>query len=311
MNLNGVNTPFDELYPCVTGDGLTLWFVSDRPGGLGGQDIWTSTRPNLMAPFPAAVAALALNSPAKEEDPVISSDGLELFFGSDRLGNRAIWTSTRPNLGAPWGAPVRVVELDTPGQEHSPAISNDGTRLYFSSDRAGGLGSSDHYVAIRVNRGARWAIYRNLVEMNSPFWDCNPDETSDAFSIFFTNYTGGGATSDLYRADQILPMLRATEVVRPGQLLSVALRRDPGNFGVIVLGWGQLPPTPVFGLFGSLEIVIGTNMAWGPLSADGLLGFSFVVPPQIPYFVAHLQGFCVDPANAIYASNLASLTFWP
>jgi hypothetical protein len=310
VNIAGVNTPSDELYPCISSDLLSLWFVSNRPGGQGGQDIWVSTRANLQAPFPAAVPVAALNSPGLEEDPAISSDGLEIFFGSDRAGDRGLWTATRPNVAAPWGAPVRIAELDTPGQEHSPAISSDGIRLYFASDRAGGVGSADHYLAVRVNRGARWTIYRNLVEMNSPFWDCNADETADAFSIYFTSYTGGGATSDLYRADQVLPQLRANEVVRPGQMLTVALRRDPGNFGVLVLGWGQVPPTPIPGLFGNLEIVIGTNLAWGPLSADGLLGFSFVVP-QIPYFVAQVQGFCVDGANAIYASNLASITFTP
>ena len=39
-----INTEYNDTYPILTADGLTIYFTSDRPGGLGGDDIWVSRR---------------------------------------------------------------------------------------------------------------------------------------------------------------------------------------------------------------------------------------------------------------------------
>jgi hypothetical protein len=39
-----VNSPYADMGPFVAPDGLTLYFDSDRPGGLGGSDIWVTTQ---------------------------------------------------------------------------------------------------------------------------------------------------------------------------------------------------------------------------------------------------------------------------
>jgi len=44
-----VNTPFADLSATLSPDGRTLYFTSTRPGGLGGQDMWMTTR---LAPRP-------------------------------------------------------------------------------------------------------------------------------------------------------------------------------------------------------------------------------------------------------------------
>jgi peptidoglycan-associated lipoprotein len=38
-----VNSEFDDLFPALTSDGTTLIFSSDRPGGLGGTDLYVSS----------------------------------------------------------------------------------------------------------------------------------------------------------------------------------------------------------------------------------------------------------------------------
>jgi hypothetical protein len=44
VRLNNVNSPQTDAGPYLSGDGMTLYFSSDRPGGMGGNDLWMSTR---------------------------------------------------------------------------------------------------------------------------------------------------------------------------------------------------------------------------------------------------------------------------
>jgi len=50
-----VNSSAFDGYPDISADGLTLYFVSNRPGGSGGYDLWITTRPNINAQWGPAV----------------------------------------------------------------------------------------------------------------------------------------------------------------------------------------------------------------------------------------------------------------
>jgi len=135
----------------ATGNG-TLYFNSDRPGGQGLNDIYQSTR-NADGTFNPPSPVNELNSAANEERTSISRDGLELFFASNRLvptTNQAIFVSTRASTSARWNPPVYVASLNTSGSNAQPALSNDGTVLYWVSNRPGGFGLGDVYSATRV-----------------------------------------------------------------------------------------------------------------------------------------------------------------
>jgi WD40 repeat protein len=84
-------------------DGREIFFFSTRPGGLGGADLWTSTRRSVHDPWttPVNLGAL-LNSPASEQQPSLSGDGRTLVFASSRsggFGGTDIWLSTRTSSG--------------------------------------------------------------------------------------------------------------------------------------------------------------------------------------------------------------------
>src|SRR5690606_6942989 len=72
---------------------------------------------------------------AKDQDPTLTGDLLEIFFFSDRAGEPDIWTSTRIDENSPWQTPTQVLELSSPDLDINPAISRDGLRLWFSSQR--------------------------------------------------------------------------------------------------------------------------------------------------------------------------------
>ncbi len=81
-----LSTSQQEGAPAISGDGLTIFFTSNRPGGRGRMDIWTANRPSRSAPFGTAVPLVEVNSSEDDDDAYLSSSGRELFLSSDRDG---------------------------------------------------------------------------------------------------------------------------------------------------------------------------------------------------------------------------------
>jgi WD40-like Beta Propeller Repeat len=95
----GVNTTANDARPHLRADGLEIVFDSDRPGTLGGPDIWSSTRHRLHAPWSAPVnLGAAVNSAAAETRASFSDRGRTLYFGSARPGGEGstdVYVTTR------------------------------------------------------------------------------------------------------------------------------------------------------------------------------------------------------------------------
>jgi len=102
--------------------------------------------------------------------PAIRRDGLELFLASDRpggLGALDLWSYTRTSTSEPWSNPVNLgpVVNSAPvivngvvrftGTDAGPALSFEGTTLYFHSARPGTFGNFDLYVTTRTKLKAR------------------------------------------------------------------------------------------------------------------------------------------------------------
>jgi hypothetical protein len=89
--------------PTLRTDGREIFFFSTRSGGVGGADLWTSTRQSVHDPWSTPVnLASPLNSPAAEQQPSLSSDGRTLVFASSRsggFGGTDIYMSTRTPSG--------------------------------------------------------------------------------------------------------------------------------------------------------------------------------------------------------------------
>ena len=96
-----VNAPFSwQGEPSISADGLSLYFVSNRLGGSGDSDLWVATRPTTDDDWGLPInLGSTVNSIAKDENPCISADGLELYFASNRSGSYGghdIWVTRRP-----------------------------------------------------------------------------------------------------------------------------------------------------------------------------------------------------------------------
>ena len=93
-----LSSPGTENRPSLRGDGLEIFFYSDRAGS-GGNDIWSATRPSVDAPWSTPVnAGPILNTASIEQHPYVSLDGRTLVFASNRpigSGSGDIYVTTR------------------------------------------------------------------------------------------------------------------------------------------------------------------------------------------------------------------------
>ncbi|MFN0127869.1 MAG: FG-GAP-like repeat-containing protein [Verrucomicrobiales bacterium] len=100
VEVTALNFPgFDTLRPNVSEDGLEVVFDSNRPGGLGGPDIWSATRASLASAWSRPVnLGPNVNSDSAETRASLSSDGRRLTFVSTRTGGQGssdVYVSSR------------------------------------------------------------------------------------------------------------------------------------------------------------------------------------------------------------------------
>lgn len=87
-----LNSAFGEGRAAFTADGATVYFSSDREGQ---SDLFAATRAANGGGFSAPFAIAGLNSPAFEGDVILSPDGREVLFASERSGDSALFRATR------------------------------------------------------------------------------------------------------------------------------------------------------------------------------------------------------------------------
>jgi Tol biopolymer transport system component len=157
--INTTAQDWGEVYWESDDDTAYLYLTSTRAGGAGLDDIYVSTR-TAEGEWSIVTPVSALNTPAIDKQPAISRDGLQLIFSSTRpggLGSGDLWISTRDTVNEGWGTPVNLDAFNAPGavinspyDETRPALSWDGTELYFGSSRPViTVGGEDLWVAKR------------------------------------------------------------------------------------------------------------------------------------------------------------------
>ena len=130
-----VNSPYLDADASISADGLSLFFISNRPGGSGDNDIWTSSRTSLQSPWQAPKnLGPIVNTPGAERTPSISPDGLTLFYvqrPTTTLPN--LFATSRSDANSPWQEPVNLgPKINTSRVEIGPQLSADGSTFYFS-----------------------------------------------------------------------------------------------------------------------------------------------------------------------------------
>lgn len=142
-----LNTSGWESQPSVSADGGTLYFVSNRPGGYGGYDIWKS---KLGAKGWGAPENLGptINTPYNEQSPFIHPDDSTLYFCSDGwpgMGGQDLFVS-RLNKDNKWQEPENLgYPINSNGNETGLSLTAIGDYAFFSSNKLEGFGGFDIY----------------------------------------------------------------------------------------------------------------------------------------------------------------------
>jgi hypothetical protein len=211
-----VSTERRELNAAFLPDGRTAFFSRDRKSG--GTVIMTTRTDG--GPWTVPEPASFSRGGHSDVDMFVTADGREIYFCSDRPvpgvaapprmavppaggtppppppSRSGIWVVTRTDGG--WGEPAWLgPAINSGAEDYYPTLTRTGA-LYFSSNRPGGLGQNDIYVARRAD--GTWAAPRNLgPPVSSEFREFDPFIAPDeSYVIFASNRPGGLGGSDLY-----------------------------------------------------------------------------------------------------------------
>jgi len=144
-----VNTTFWESQPSISPNGKMLFFVSNRPGGMGGMDIWYSVRGSDGRWGRPVNPGKTINTAGDEFSPFIYFNSKTLYFssnGRESFGGHDIYY-TNLNRDSSWTEPENLgPAINTPADETGLVIESSGRRAYFSSVRERNRGKDIYFI---------------------------------------------------------------------------------------------------------------------------------------------------------------------
>ncbi|CAN5413936.1 hypothetical protein BH09BAC5_BH09BAC5_25830 [soil metagenome] len=211
-----INTPkYWEGSCSLSSDGQILYFASDRPGGLGGRDIYLSHKQSDGSWGPAENMGPGINTIYNDDSPFIHPDGINLFFSSEgrtSMGGYDLFYTTFKN--GQWKEPVNLgYPVNTPSNERFYTLTADGGTGYYSSDQKGGFGQQDIYTVTPGFQGEPpiLALVVGFITLDGNPVDAKINVTDSANGNNYGNYHSNGSSGKYLIA------------LRPGNTYKVAI----------------------------------------------------------------------------------------
>lgn len=184
---SAINTSSNDYAPALSPNKDFLYFTSTRGGGVGKADVYGAYKKGNVWDTPSAIPSI--NTPSHEGAFSFTADGKIVVFAAERsdgLGDADIYIadfsngtiSNIRNLGA---------DVNSKYWDSQPAITSDGTAIYFSSKRKDGIGGCDIWVT-RKSTGGTWAKAQCLDKnINTTKDDRSPFVTTDGGTLVFAS----------------------------------------------------------------------------------------------------------------------------
>jgi peptidoglycan-associated lipoprotein len=213
-DLKDINSKESDFSPAYGRDDFGLiYFTSARDDAAGNKthgvtgqsytDIF-ETRVDKKSKWSTPVPVEVINSEFEEGTPSFSSDYKELYFTRCEVGKREkkgciIMYSKK--TGDTWSEPKNIGILSDSVVAAHPAISPDGSTLYFVSDIAGGFGKKDIWKVSREKAGDAWSKPVNLgPDINTPGDELFPFVRDDGTLYFSSDGLIGMGGLDIFKA---------------------------------------------------------------------------------------------------------------
>jgi len=143
-----INTKHHETSVSLSADEKTLYFVTSKPGGEGGSDIYTAKLNENGDWDSIQNIGPILNTDQNEESVFIHPDGKTLYFsseGHETIGGYDVFYSTLEN--GEWSAPTNIgLPINTADDDVFFVLDASGKNGYYTSGKIGGKGETDIYL---------------------------------------------------------------------------------------------------------------------------------------------------------------------
>lgn len=237
-----VDSKFNEGVGCVSKKGDMIFF-SRSPEATGKQlktgiymakkqgNTWGEAQ---VLPFCEDTVAYG--------HPYLSADGKVLYFASRRSGGYGgadIWYSTFDAKANVWGKPVNAgPAVNTDGNELYPTLSDDGKKLYFSSDTHPGMGGLDIFMAQGENNKYTKPVENLKYPLNSAFDDFSIVYEGKKNKGFLTSNREGGKGGDDIWSFNLPPLVFSVrgQVSSEGDALAKGKGEPVENVKVKIVG---------------------------------------------------------------------------
>lgn len=220
--LTALNTPlYNELNLTFGRDGARVYFTTNRPGGPGGFDIWTSAFSGATW-LPPEPMGPEVNSSGDEWYAAEGTDGLYISARTSSGLNRGdilfaagVYPNFAPHLPLP--------PFATSSREMSAFPNPDGSALYITADYVGSLGRGDLWFSRRS--GASWAAPCALLcGINAEDFDLYPSVSTDQRELIFASFgRPGGRAVPTCIAPGGTPWATSMPTVPPRPVISFTL----------------------------------------------------------------------------------------
>lgn len=195
-----INSDYQESAAAFTNNGRTIFFSSNRPGGMGGKDLYRVVRlPNGSWSLPLNLGA-PINTPYDEEAPFVHADGKTLYFssrGHATMGGYDIFKSILSS-DKQWSPPENIgYPINTVHDDIYFVLSGSGTHGYFSSNAHEGFGDQDLFTVKFKGKEKNLTILKGRVldaesgeplEADVSLFNLDTDELEGAY---LSNYVSG------------------------------------------------------------------------------------------------------------------------
>ncbi len=142
-----INSKQYEGAACISNDGQTMYFSSQRKDGLGGSDIWRASLDPNGHWTNVTNAGPEINTPHDDDFPNLSIDGKTLYFaskGHNSMGDYDLFKAEWDPAGAKWKKAVNMgYPINDADDNHTISFTGDGRYAYITSSRKDGFGNQD------------------------------------------------------------------------------------------------------------------------------------------------------------------------